>query len=85
MSKRKNEDYIISTIIPTASYIGADITTVSDLGLYVFTGSDQWVFGEKYVRFDIFISLIHTFVNIPALFRKRSVFLSSRAGIITEV
>ena len=29
--------------------------------------------------------LIHTFVNIPALIRKRSVFLSSRAGILTKV
>ena len=32
-----------------------------------------------------FIFLIHTFVNIPALIRKRSVFLSSRAGIFTKV
>ena len=31
------------------------------------------------------ISLIHTFVNIPALIRKRSVCLSSRAGIFTKV
>jgi hypothetical protein len=31
------------------------------------------------------ISPIHTFVNIPALIRKRSVFLSSRAGILTKV
>jgi hypothetical protein len=31
------------------------------------------------------ISPIHTFVNITALFRKRSVFLSSRAGILTKV
>jgi hypothetical protein len=31
------------------------------------------------------ISPIHTFVNIPALIRKRSVFLSSRAGIFTKV
>ena len=31
------------------------------------------------------ISLIHTFVNIPALIRKRSVFLSSRTGIFTKV
>ena len=31
------------------------------------------------------ISPIHTFVNIPALIRKRSVFLNSRAGILTKV
>jgi hypothetical protein len=31
------------------------------------------------------ISPIHTFVNIPALIRKRGVFLSSRAGILTKV
>ena len=31
------------------------------------------------------ISPIHTFVNIPALIRKCSVFLSSRAGILTKV
>jgi hypothetical protein len=31
------------------------------------------------------ISLYHTFVNIPALISKRSVFLSSRAGIFTKV
>jgi hypothetical protein len=31
------------------------------------------------------ISLIHTFVNIPALIRKRNVFLSSRAGIFKKV
>jgi hypothetical protein len=31
------------------------------------------------------ISLIHTFVNIPALIRKRRVFLSRRAGIFTKV
>ena len=31
------------------------------------------------------ISPIHTFVNIPALIRKRSVFLSSKAGILTKV
>ena len=31
------------------------------------------------------ISSIHTFVNIPAVIRKRSVFLSSRAGIFTKV
>jgi hypothetical protein len=31
------------------------------------------------------ISLIHTFVNIPALIRKRSVFLSRRAEIFTKV
>jgi hypothetical protein len=31
------------------------------------------------------ISLIHTFVNIPALIRKRSVFLSRRARIFTKV
>jgi hypothetical protein len=31
------------------------------------------------------ISPIHTFVNIPALIRKDSVFLSSRAGILTKV
>jgi hypothetical protein len=28
---------------------------------------------------------IHTFVNIPALFRKRCVFLSRRPGIFTKV
>ena len=28
---------------------------------------------------------IHTFVNIPALIRKRSMFLSGRAGILTKV
>jgi hypothetical protein len=32
-----------------------------------------------------FISTIHTFVNIPALIRKRNVFLSSRAGMFTKV
>ena len=31
------------------------------------------------------ISPIHTFVNIPALIRKQSVFLSSRAEILTKV
>jgi hypothetical protein len=31
------------------------------------------------------ISPIHTFVNIPALIRQRSVFLSSGAGILTIV
>ena len=31
------------------------------------------------------ISPIHTFVNIPALIRKGSVFSSSRAGILTKV
>jgi hypothetical protein len=31
------------------------------------------------------ISLFHTFVNIPALISKRSMFLSSRAGIFTKV
>ena len=31
------------------------------------------------------ISAIHTFVNIPALIRKRIVFLSSRARILTKV
>jgi hypothetical protein len=34
---------------------------------------------------SICISPIHTFVNIPALIRKRSVFLSSRAGIFTKL
>jgi hypothetical protein len=38
---------------------------------------------EKY-KF-VCISPIHTFVNIPALIRKLSVFLSSRAGILTKV
>jgi hypothetical protein len=32
-----------------------------------------------------YISSIYTFVNIPALIRKRSVFLSSRAEILTKV
>jgi hypothetical protein len=31
------------------------------------------------------ISPIHTFVNIPALIRKCSVFLRSRTGILTKV
>ena len=31
------------------------------------------------------ISPIHTFVDIPALIRKRSVFLSSRAGMLAGV
>ena len=36
-------------------------------------------------RYSNPISPIHTFVNIPALIRKRSVLLSSRAGILTKV
>ena len=33
----------------------------------------------------LIISPIHTFVNTPALIRKRSMFLRSRAGILTKV
>jgi hypothetical protein len=39
----------------------------------------------EYLLVNSFISLIHTFVNIPALIRKRNVFLSRRAGIFTKV
>ena len=44
---------------------------------------DSGLFNFRKLTFVI--SLIHTFVNIPALIRKRSVFLSSRAGIFTKV
>jgi hypothetical protein len=45
----------------------------------------RWASRGKAIPYLYFISPIHTFVNIPALIRKRSVFLSSRAGILTKV
>ena len=50
--------------------------------LFVKNNDDN--FRSLYFTLDP-IAPIHTFVNIPALIRKRSVFLSSRAGIFTKV
>jgi hypothetical protein len=45
----------------------------------------NWKLFEGESRAFRWISRIHTCVNILALIRKRSVFLSSRAGIFTKV